>query len=140
MKILNVAYPLLPVGPGSAGGAEQILYLLERGLAQRQVQTFSVAAEQSQISGELLATPAASANVTDEERSNAQKIHRQTIQQLIAREHLDAIHFHGLDFGSYLPDADILMIATIHLPVPWYEAGSLDRPNVHLVAVSETQA
>ncbi len=37
LRILNVAYPLLPVGPGSAGGAEQILYLLDRGLAERHI-------------------------------------------------------------------------------------------------------
>src|SRR5947209_4712756 len=35
LRVLNVAYPLLPVSAGSAGGAEQILYLLDRGLVER---------------------------------------------------------------------------------------------------------
>ena len=45
MRVLNVAYPLLPVSAGSAGGAEQILYLLDRGLAARGIESDVIAAE-----------------------------------------------------------------------------------------------
>ncbi len=140
MKILNVAYPLLPVGPGSAGGAEQILYLLDRGLAERGIGSIVIAAEGSQVSGELWPTPSASNDITETEREQAQKFHLSSIEKVLATEQIDLIHFHGLDFGAYVPDSPVVKVATLHLPIPWYEAGSLDKHDVHLVAVSNTQA
>src|SRR5437868_14206496 len=84
LRVLNVAYPLLPVGPGSAGGAEQILYLLDGGLAQRQVESLAIAAEGSRISGRLWKTPVASDDITDNERIEAQRCHRRTIDKVLA--------------------------------------------------------
>src|SRR5947208_8108374 len=113
MKILNVAYPLLPVGPGSAGGAEQILYLLDRGLAERGIDSIVVAAEGSQVSGKLWPTPSASNDVTDTERAEAQGFHRCTIERVLANENIDVIHLHGLDFGAYVPDSPRAKTATL---------------------------
>lgn len=140
MRILNVGYPLLPVGPGSGGGAEQILYLLDRGLIRRQIDALAVAARGSEVSGNLWSTPSASDEITDAERADAQQIHRETIEKLLANEHVDLIHFHGLDFGAYIPDTRVLKVATLHLPISWYNAGLLNNSDVHLVAVSESQA
>src|SRR5947209_5575468 len=126
LRILNVAYPLLPVGPASAGGADQILHLLDRGLTDRGVELLAMAAEGTQLSGKLWSTPAASDNITETERSEAQRIHRRTIEAVLASEQIDLIHFHGLDFKAYIPDANIPKLATLHLPLAWYEAGSLE--------------
>src|SRR3954447_9855478 len=104
MRILNVAYPLLPVTAGSAGGAEQILHLLDQGLTKRGIDSGVIAAKGSKVSGTLWATPAASNDVTDQERSEAQKIHSRTIAKVLESERVDLIHFHGLDFGTYLPE------------------------------------
>jgi glycosyltransferase involved in cell wall biosynthesis len=140
MRILNVAYPLLAVGPGSAGGAEQILYLLDRGLRERGIDSIVIAAEGSDVSGELWTTPPASNDITEAERAEAQRIHRCTIEKVIASAQIDLIHFHGLDFGAYVPNSRVVKAATLHLPIAWYVAGSVDQYDVHLVAVSKTQA
>jgi hypothetical protein len=140
MRILNVAYPLLPVSAGSAGGAEQILYLLDHGLRKRGIESVVIAAKGSKVSGTLWPTPAASKDVTDRERSEAQEIHRRTIAKVLESERVDLIHFHGLDFSTYLPETHIPKLATLHLPITWYEPGSLNKPDVSLVSVSESQA
>jgi glycosyltransferase involved in cell wall biosynthesis len=51
-----VAYPLLPVSEASAGGAEQILWTLERELAARGWLTTVAACAGSGVTGELIAT------------------------------------------------------------------------------------
>jgi glycosyltransferase involved in cell wall biosynthesis len=51
-----VAYPLLPVSEASAGGAEQILWTLERELAARSWNTAVAACSGSKVCGELIAT------------------------------------------------------------------------------------
>ena len=35
LKVLNVAFPLAPVGPNAVGGAEQVLSMLDRALVDR---------------------------------------------------------------------------------------------------------
>ncbi|MFL6450326.1 MAG: glycosyltransferase family 4 protein [Bryobacteraceae bacterium] len=140
MRVLNVAYPLLPVTSGSAGGAEQILYLLDGGLAKRNIESIVIAAEGSGVSGKLRSTPSASGDITEAERAEAQRIHRRTIAEVLASEAVDLIHFHGLDFATYIPETRVPKLATLHLPISWYEHGSLDNSDVHLVSVSQTQA
>jgi glycosyltransferase involved in cell wall biosynthesis len=140
MRVLNVAFPLLAVGPGSGGGAEQILHLLDRGLAERHIDSLAIAAETSQVSGKLWPTPLACKEITEAKRSEAHTIHLCTIEKVLRSEHVDVIHFHGLDFGAYVPDTSVPKVVTLHLPVPWYDPDSLHGPGIHLVAVSETQA
>jgi glycosyltransferase involved in cell wall biosynthesis len=49
---------------------------------------------------------------------------------------------HGLDFHEYLPDEEIPVVVSLHLPLSWYEQAALRfvEPNVHLVCVSESHA
>src|SRR6516162_7398453 len=56
IRILYVAYPLLTVSDDSAGGAEQVLWTLEREMARRGVLTTVAASARSRVSGELLCT------------------------------------------------------------------------------------
>ena len=140
MKILSVAYPLLPVGADSGGGAEQILYLLERGLVQRGHHSVVIAAENSRISGELVGTPSFRGEITEQVRSTAQGVHRQAINQVLTRFQPDLIHFHGLDFYEYLPSARIPRLGTLHLPPAWYPESVFSLPNISLNCVSESQA
>lgn len=134
MTILSVAYPLLPVGPASGGGAEQILHLLAG------KDSIVIAASGSSVVGELLETPAFSGEITQEIRAEAQRVHRARIEEALARYGVDLIHFHGLDFHAYLPAANIPMLATLHLPLEWYPAGIFQLPNVFLNCVSRAQA
>ncbi len=109
-------------------------------MAERRIESLLIASEGSEVAGRLWPTPAASDNITESERSEAQRQHKRTIETVLASERVDVIHFHGLDFGAYVPDTNSPKVATLHLPLPWYQAGSLEGRDVHLVAVSDSQA
>jgi glycosyltransferase involved in cell wall biosynthesis len=140
MTILSVAYPLLPVGPDSGGGAEQILYVLERGLVRRGCRSIVIAAKGSQVSGELIETPVANGEITEQVRATARREHLCCIQQALSRYSIDLIHFHGLDFYEYLPVSGFRQLATLHLPPAWYPPNIFDLEHVVLNCVSESQA
>ena len=139
-SVLSVAYPLLPVSVHSAGGAEQILALLERGIARRGHRSLVVAAEGSAVHGELIATPAAQGEMTEEVRRKAREAHRLAIQQVLETHEIDLIHFHGLDFHAYLPKSSVPKLATLHLPPDWYPAEIFALPGIEFNCVSQMQA
>src|ERR1700736_6705612 len=56
LSILYVAYPLLTVSEDSAGGAEQMLFTLEREMAAAGHRTTVAASKGSKVSGTLLVT------------------------------------------------------------------------------------
>src|SRR5579875_949849 len=139
MTILTVAYPLLPAGPDSAGGAEQILHLVERGIVAAGHRSLVVAAAGSIVSGELLKTASyleedtprafcrnprpeslsSPRKITEGLQDQAQHTHRQYIEQALALQKIDLIHFHGLDFYAYLPAALRPRLATLQRPLAW---------------------
>lgn len=140
MKVLSVAYPLLPVSPDSAGGAEQILSLLERGLVDAGHESIVIAAQGSQISGRLIQTSTVDHEITDEDRQAAQAEHLRSIQSVLSKSSVDLIHFHGLDFHAYLPSSAVPKLATLHLPPDWYPASIFQRADLQLNCVSHAQA
>ena len=77
-RLLLVAYPLLPVSEASAGGAEQILWTLERELAARGWETAVAACAGSRVSGELIATGEAAAGAwtsfAEREREHTERV------------------------------------------------------------------
>ncbi len=140
LTILSVAFPLLPVGPGVGGGAEQILNLLDTGLVTAGHRSIVIAAEGSEVRGHLIETPAANSEITNEARADAQRKHAQAIEAVLAGTHVDLIHFHGLDFYEYQPANKLPKIATLHLPVNWYPGSIFDDCSIQLSCVSKTQA
>ena len=140
MKILSVAYPLFPVSADSAGGAEQVLFLTERRLVSAGCQSQVVAAHASQVAGHLLATPAHTGEITDAVREQAQRAHRIAVDRALELLPADLIHFHGLDFHAYLPETQIPKLATLHLPLAWYEPSVFQQSGVTLCCVSHSQA
>ena len=140
MTILSVAYPLLPVSSGSAGGAEQILYILDRGLVRSGHRSLVIATEGSETAGELIATPTAHGEITDEQRLAAQRQHLLRINQALNDHKVDLIHFHGLDFNTYLPAHPVAKLATLHLPPSWYPAAVFEYTELQLNCVSQSQA
>jgi glycosyltransferase involved in cell wall biosynthesis len=99
-----------------------------------------VAARGSQVSGELIETPVADGEITNEVRQRAQAEHRRAIARTLREHHVDLIHFHGLDFYEYLPECAIAKLATLHLPVEWYPQSVFELRGVTLNYVSRTQA
>ena len=140
LTVLNVAYPLAPVGRDAVGGAEQILSALDRGLVAAGHRSVVVACEGSQVCGTLVATPAADGVLDDAAKQAAQRRHRQAIAAARRRFPIDVIHLHGIDFPAYLPD-DGPTLATLHLPLDWYAPAACQptRPDLWLHPVSAAQ-
>jgi glycosyltransferase involved in cell wall biosynthesis len=140
MKVLSVAYPLLPAGPNAAGGAEQILSLVERGIVCSGHESAIVAAAGSVVEGELFPTPVPDGEITDDLREEAQVAHHALIEKVLSRNHVDLVHFHGLDFHRYVPDTRVPMLATLHLPIDWYPQEVFRLKSVVLNCVTKAQA
>lgn len=141
LSILSVAYPLAPVTPDSAGGAEQVLWTLDAGLCSAGHRSVVIAQENSRVSGELVPIPAPSGRLDPEVLREAQERTRMAIEGVLARCHIDVIHFHGLDFDRYLPVQDHPALATLHLPPGHYNPRVFrpGRRNLWLNCVSADQ-
>jgi glycosyltransferase involved in cell wall biosynthesis len=141
LTVLNVAYPLAPVGPDAVGGAEQILSALDYALVAAGHTSLVIAAEGSTTAGTLLPVPAERGVLDDATRRRAEAHHCGAIARAIADWPVDVIHLHGIDFDTYLPWA-MPTLVTLHLPLDWYppEALQPDRGDLWLVPVSQSQA
>ena len=145
-RILYVAYPLLQVHDESAGGAEQILWTLEREVARNGVHTTTVAASAgSRVSGELFSTGDPCTRPDDYERRRTE--HEDRVVEFVRRraregKAFDLIHDHSGSFWKRAAEIDTHVLATLHLPRSFYPAGSFnDVPaNVSFNCVSDSQA
>ena len=116
------------------------MFLLERGLVASGERSIVIAAERSQASGELIETPVVSGEITEQLREEAQGAHHRSIQLALERYPIDLIHFHGLDFSTYLPTTRVPKLATLHLPLDWYPQSIFHLEDVQLNCVSQSQA
>jgi glycosyltransferase involved in cell wall biosynthesis len=141
LSVLSVAYPLARVGRDTAGGAEQVLSLLDSTLVRLGHRSIVVAAAGSAVAGELIATPLAEGEITEAARREAHTRHRAAIRRALAEYPVDLVHMHGVDFHAYLPDGGTPVLVTLHLPPGWYppETFGLGAPNVFLHCVSAAQ-
>jgi len=142
LTVLSVGYPLAPVS-SAGGGAEQILAHVDAGLVARDHRSLVIAPEGSQVAGRLIAVPRPPAILSHAAYVAAELRHRDTIARVLASENVDLLHFHGIDFYTYLPRTrEVPMVVTVHLPRAWYqpEARHLRFPGVRFVCVSPSQA
>lgn len=141
LTVLNVAYPLAPVGPDATGGAEQVLTHLDAALVRAGHRSLVVACEGSEVAGTLLATPRVERTLEDHRHRPVQERHGAAIREALARWPVDVVHMHGLDFNAYLPPPGVPVLATLHLPPDWYadEVFGLERPRTYLHCVSASQ-
>lgn len=139
--VLNVAYPLTPVGPDAVGGSEQILTRMDAALSRAGHRSIVVACEGSQTAGELVATPKWDGDLNDDVRCWGQRQHRIAIEQALKRYKVDIIHMHSLDWHTYLPAPGVPLLVTLHLPPHWYpeSALKLNRPKTYVNCVSHSQ-
>jgi glycosyltransferase involved in cell wall biosynthesis len=142
LTVLSVAYPLARVSPGTAGGAEQVLLTIDRELVRRGDRSLVVAAAGSRCAGLLVPVRVPSGEFDANARRNARRNFNEAIYRVLANYPVDVIHMHGLDFHEYLPECEIPIVVTLHLPLAWYESKTLRHrgTKVSLVAVSRTQA
>jgi glycosyltransferase involved in cell wall biosynthesis len=141
LTVLNVSYPLAQVSDGTAGGAEQVLAILDAGLVRAGHRSVVVAPAGSRCRGLLIPTPVAAGPFTDEARRRAQTKYREALADAMARFSIDVVHLHGVDFLEYLPDAGIPVVVTLHLPPEWYppDVFRLPRSETYIVCVSQWQ-
>lgn len=140
--VLSVGYPFARVGADPLGGAEQVLAHLDRTLAADGWRSLVVAPEGSATAGELLPIPAIPREIDQSARERVHAAVREAVAQAVARERIDLIHLHGIDFHAYLPPVGPPVLATLHLPLAWYPPEALRpvRPLTWLVPVSAMQA
>src|SRR4051812_36225148 len=97
LTILNVAYPLAPVGPDAVGGAEQVLTAIDSALAQSGHDSVVLACEGSFNHGELVTTPQVQGTLHGHMHAETQARLTREIQRLVAERGIDLVHLHGVD-------------------------------------------
>jgi glycosyltransferase involved in cell wall biosynthesis len=137
-----VSYPLAKVSPATAGGAEQVLATIDRALVRDGHRSLVLAPEGSRCEGLLIPAQIPSGVLDESAKSEAREVFKQLLERTLARFSVDVVHMHGLDFFEYLPDGDIPVVVSLHLPLEWYAPQALkpDRTNTTLVCVSNFQA
>jgi glycosyltransferase involved in cell wall biosynthesis len=142
-RVLLVAYPLLPVSEESAGGAEQILWTLERQLAARGWETEVAACAGSRVAGRLLVTGEAAAGLDG--FAEREREHTERVVQACGEGKYSLVLDHSGHFfrhvSEYAAQVTVPVLATLHLPRELYAADAFDRVagNVFFHCVSESQ-
>jgi glycosyltransferase involved in cell wall biosynthesis len=141
LTVLNVAYPLAPVGADSIGGAEQILSRIDCALTRAGHESLVIACKGSRVCGTLCSIPRISGTLDDAAKARAQKHNGDAIARVLHDRRIDVIHLHGIDFDSYLPETDVPVLVTLHLPLQWYSPGALkpSRSRTYFHCVSAAQ-
>ncbi|MBI5643569.1 MAG: glycosyltransferase [Deltaproteobacteria bacterium] len=140
LSVLNVAYPFAPVREDTAGGAEQVLLLLDAALVRSGHRSFVIACEGSSVKGELFKTGKIEKAIDEDSRRRAHREYSEAIEKVLSEREIDVIHMHGLDFESYLPGGDRPVLVTLHLPPGWYKELNVKRPGTYFNCVSLSQA
>lgn len=140
-KILHIAYPLAPVNANTAGGAEQVLYLIDKALTEKKHNSNIIACRGSVPNGKLIQYDALSEPFNDEHITELHSQIKKLIHNILAINDYDIIHMHGIDFDSYIPETETPIIVTLHLPVSWYNQHILNSKTskVFYNCVSESQ-
>lgn len=141
LTVLNVAYPLAPVGRETPGGAEQVLAALDRGLVEAGHRSVVIAQEGSAVAGELVPVPAPRGALDEAAHWMVHEHVRRALREAIARG-VDLVHLHGADFHDYLPPPGPTALVTLHMPHEFYRPEALRpaRPDTWFNTVSADQA
>jgi glycosyltransferase involved in cell wall biosynthesis len=142
LSILSVAYPFAPVRIDPVGGAEQILAALDQALVKAGHHSTVIAVDGSRIAGRLVPLPPTAGIIDAAARARAYSNIKTAMAEVLAREQIDLIHLHSLDFLEYLPPPGLPVLVTLHLPLSLYPAAALrpTRARTWLLPVSASQA
>ena len=147
-RILFSAYPLLPVTENSAGGAEQVLWNLQRELKNKGYRVTTAACADSQVEGQLFSTGAPGRGSLTSAKHHEDCHATKCLELLRVREAIGTgfkmVHDHSGSFftKAHKIDRNVPVLATLHLPRSFYQANAFHHvaPNVHFNCVSKTQA
>lgn len=139
MNVLQVAFPFARVGPDAVGGAEQILLQIDMALVAAGHRSVVIAAEGSEIAGELVSIPPALGLIDDACRERTHRIVREAIETVLRRQRIDLVHLHGVDCHAYLPETARPMVVTLHCPKEFHDPALFESARVRFVCVSQSQ-
>jgi glycosyltransferase involved in cell wall biosynthesis len=141
LTVLSIAYALAPVGPDTAGGAEQVLLKLDSALMRAGHHSLVVAAAGSQIAGDLIPTSQLPAKFSDPAQRQVQRRQRQRIEKALQHWPIDLVHAHGSDFEEHLPHCGVPTLVTLHMPAENYPAEAMlaRGPETYFNCVSASQ-
>ncbi len=138
--VLSVAYPFAEVGPGSVGGAEQVLHTVERALVRRGVRSVVAACAGSSIAGSLVQVEVPGGVLTEGVRAGVERGMQAAILRAFESGAVDLVHMHGIDFHRYSVPGEVSVLVTLHLPPGWYPEEIWTLPERYrLQCVSESQ-
>lgn len=142
LTVLSVSYPLARVSSSTAGGAEQILATLDRALVAARHRSLILAPAGSRCDGLLIPAQIPNSLLDENAKFNARRTFKLLLDRTLKNYPVDIVHMHGLDFHEYLPDPDLPVVVSLHLPLSWYADDALrfHRPKASLVCVSKSQA
>jgi glycosyltransferase involved in cell wall biosynthesis len=145
LRILYVAYPLLTVSHESAGGAEQVLWTLDREVSRRGAETAVAASAGSAVAGELFVTGDPCRRLDDFDRRNHE--HQQRVVEFVQRRAHDGrpfalVHDMSGSFWTRAGEIDLPVLATLHLPRTFYAPQWFENVPVNVLfnCVSQAQA
>jgi glycosyltransferase involved in cell wall biosynthesis len=140
LTVLQVSYPLAQVTPATAGGAEQVLLTLDQMLVKHGHRSIVLAPAGSRCHGLSVPVCIPTGVLDLRAKAEARRLFKQELERVLARFAIDLVHMHGIDFAAYLPDHDVPVVISLHLPLEWYTPGSLRRrENTYFVCVSHAQ-
>lgn len=140
LTILNVSYPLATVADDAAGGAEQVLAMLDQAIVRNGHRSLVIAPRGSECHGCLIGTEKVSGVLDDSAKRLARQRHREAIHRTLSGFDVDLVHLHGIDFPEYFPDVLIPKVVTLHLPCEWYAGNAFQaRPETYYICVSNLQ-
>jgi glycosyltransferase involved in cell wall biosynthesis len=145
LRILYVGYALLPVNDQSCGGAEQMLWTLEREVAAAGHITTVAATTESKVSGGLYATGAPGTGSLQSAAQYEAAHHSRTLELIHVREMIGRpFHLIHDESGSFFSNAhkiDVPVLATLHLPRYFYPRHLFSHlpSNLRFNCVSQSQ-
>ncbi len=142
LTVLSVSYTLAQVSARTAGGAEQVLATIDSELVRTGHRSLLLAPAGSRCKGLLLPVTIPGGVLDATAKQEARRMFRKLLNRALDSFPVDLVHMHGIDFHEYLPDRDIPVVVTLHLPLSWYAQHALkfSQPNVSLICVSKHQA
>jgi glycosyltransferase involved in cell wall biosynthesis len=141
LNILSVAFPFAPVRTDTAGGAEQVLAMIDEALCEAGHNSTVIASEGSCVKGRLIKTPGVKGSIDPNAAEFFEEHHLLAIEQALGRREIDLVHMHGIDFAQYIPRTRVPILVTLHLPLSWYPQDKLTNPpeGVYFNCVSNSQ-
>ncbi len=142
LTVLSVSYPLAQVSPRTAGGAEQVLSLLDAALVREGHRSLVLAPAGSRCYGLLIPAQVPTGVLHEAAKRESQKEFKRLLERALNDYSVDIIHMHGLDFIEYLPNCETPVLVSLHLPLSWYPRHALipPHPRLNFVCVSKSQA